>query len=55
MKIFSTMEFDRDAIRDQAIGFSSERFYKEMNDFLNEAMGIFRKEGKLKLEERLIN
>lgn len=55
VKIFSTMEFDRDAIRNHAIGFSNERFYKEMNDFLNEAVGIFRKEGKLKLEERLID
>ncbi|MEE9553626.1 MAG: glycosyltransferase [candidate division Zixibacteria bacterium] len=55
VKVFSSMEFDHEAIRNHTVGFSNERFYKEMNVFLNESVGIFRKQGKVKLEERLIN
>jgi len=52
---FSKIEFDSQAIREHVLRFSKERFFREINDFLNEAVGIFREQGKLKLEERLIN
>ena len=54
VKKFSSMEFDSEAIRNHALGFSNERFYKEMSEFLNESVSLFRNQGKLKLEERII-
>lgn len=55
VKAFSSIRFDPVAIRDHAVRFSKERFFSEINEFFTEAVGLFRKQGKLKLEERLID
>jgi len=54
IRIFKSLDFDPDAIRNHAAAFSKERFFSEINEFFNEAVGLFKNQGKLKLEERLI-
>jgi glycosyltransferase involved in cell wall biosynthesis len=53
IRVFEGMEFDPAAIRDHAARFSKERFISEIDEFLNEAVGLFREQGKFQLEERL--
>ena len=54
LKIFPSINFDPSAIREHAARFSKERFFSEINEFLNEAVGLFKNQGKFKLEERLV-
>jgi len=55
VRVFESLQFDSAAIREHVLRFSKECFYREINEFFNEAVGLFREQGKLKLEERLIN
>jgi len=55
VRIFEKLEFDSEIIRDNSLRFSDKRFYDEINEFFTEAIGIFRKQGKIRIEERLIN
>lgn len=55
VKAFSNLSFDSQEIRRHAAGFSKENFFTRMNELLIEAVSLFRKQGKIKLEERLIN
>ena len=55
IKVFESLEFDSDMIRENALRFSDKRFFDEINEFFTEAVSIFRKQGKIKIEERLIN
>ncbi len=47
-------EFNPASIRDGALKFSEKRFFDDINGFLAEVIGYFRREGKLQLEERFI-
>ena len=55
LKAFPTLSFDSQEIRRHAARFSRENFFIQMNELLAEAVGLFRKQGKVKLEERLAN
>lgn len=55
LKAFSKLNFDANEIRKNALRFSNKNFYSQIKDFLTEAVGIFRQQGKFKLEARLIN
>lgn len=55
VKAFSTLSFDSREIRRHAARFSREKFFAQMNELLTEAVSLFRKQGKIKLEERLVN
>lgn len=55
LKVFSDLSFDSEEIRRHAAGFSKENFFSRMNELLTEAVSLFRKQGKIKLEERLVN
>lgn len=54
VRVFPALQFDSAGIRDHATRFSKERFYSEISELLNEAVGLFRSQGKTGLEERLI-
>jgi glycosyltransferase involved in cell wall biosynthesis len=55
LKAFSKLSFDAEEISKQAARFSKENFFTRMNELLTDAVGLFRRQGKIKLEERLIN
>ncbi len=55
LRVFSNLSFDSEEIRKHATRFSKENFFCQMNELLNEAVSLFRKQGKVKLEERLVN
>ncbi len=53
LKAFSTLNFDSEKIRSHAVKFSRDNFFAQMNEFLTEAVSLFRNQGKVKLEEQL--
>jgi glycosyltransferase involved in cell wall biosynthesis len=55
MKLIESRHFDPLAIRENVMRFSEKRFFDELKGFLTEAISYFRKEGKLRLEERFID
>ncbi len=55
LKVFPTLSFDSPEIHKHAARFSREKFFAQMNELLTEGVGLFRKQGKFKLEERLAN
>ncbi len=54
LRVFESSSFDSTAIRDHALNFSKEKFMARINGFLEESIGIFRKDGKKTLEKRLL-
>jgi len=54
VKVFPGLNFDCQTIRENALRFSRERFFAQMQEFLTDAVGIFRQQGKRRLEELLI-
>jgi glycosyltransferase involved in cell wall biosynthesis len=54
IEAFSKITFDGDDIRNNALRFSNKNFYSQIKDFLTEAVSIFRQQGKINLEARLI-
>lgn len=54
IKAIRAESFDSAEIRRNTLRFSKQVFFGQMRDFLTEAVGVFRQEGRVKLEERLI-
>ncbi|OQX91698.1 MAG: hypothetical protein B6D58_06750 [candidate division Zixibacteria bacterium 4484_95] len=52
--IFSKINFNEDENRNNAMRFSNRNFYNQIKDFLTEAVSIFRQQGKINLEARLM-
>lgn len=55
LKLIESRHFNPLTIRESVMRFSEKRFFDELNGFLTEVISYFRKEGKLRLEERFIN
>lgn len=55
LRAFPSLSFDPGEIRRHTARFSRENFFAQMNELLTEAVGLFRRQGKLKLEEHFTN
>jgi glycosyltransferase involved in cell wall biosynthesis len=55
VEVIESREFDPLSIRKNVLRFSGKRFFDELNGFLMEIIGYFRREGKFQLEERFID
>jgi glycosyltransferase involved in cell wall biosynthesis len=54
IKMFNQVKFDSGQLRNNALRFSKQIFFNNMRDFMTEAYSLFRRDGLIKLEQRLL-
>ncbi len=54
LKIFNQSSFNSELLRQKSLHYSKQEFFRHMRDFLAEAYSLFRQDGKLNFEQRLL-